>query len=83
METIYYYKTISDTWHISNGMSLEAREANSFLHKIRKTRSVVRLYLDVPEHFEIIKKNFHSPEYWEGRSWQDEYEEEPLNGEEK
>ena len=78
MGPIYYYKTISDTWHISNGMSLEAREANEFLHKVGRARSVVKLYLNVPEHFEIIKEQFRTPDYWKGRTWQDEYNERPL-----
>lgn len=83
MKPIYYYKTVSDTWHISNGMSLGAREANGLLHNMRRTRSVVRLYLDVPEHFEIIKDLFFNKDYWEGRSWLDEYNEKPLKGDEK
>lgn len=34
---------------------------------------VIKLYLDIPEDFEIIKRTFFSPSYWEERTWQEEY----------
>jgi hypothetical protein len=38
---------------------------------------VWQLHLDDPEDFNDIKRGFFSKEYWEGRSWQDEYNEKP------
>ena len=78
MEPIYYYKTISDTWHFSTGKSLDAMSGNDYLRRLRRSGDVEKLYLDVPEHFEIIKKRFRTPDYRRGRSWQDEYNEEDL-----
>lgn len=39
---------------------------------------VWQLHLDDPEDFNDIKRGFFSKEYWEGRSWQDEYNEKPY-----
>lgn len=34
---------------------------------------VWQLHLDNPEDFEIIKQHFFTPDYWEDRSWVEEY----------
>ena len=73
MEKIYYYKTISDTWNFSTGVSLGARKANEYLQKLRRTNNVEKLYLNEPKHFELIKSVFFTQNYWNGRTWQDEY----------
>lgn len=76
METIYYYKTASDIWHFSNGVTKEARTGSEYKRMMEYAkRKVVRLYLNVPDQFEIIKEKFRTPEYWVGRTWEDEYEE--------
>lgn len=36
---------------------------------------VWQLHLDDPEDFNDIRRGFFSPEYWSGRTWQDEYNE--------
>ena len=78
-ETIYYYKTSSDTWVFSTYVKRDARKAVEYLRMLRRMKKeVVRLYLDVPDDFEFIKRVFFNKDYWEGRSWQDEYEERPL-----
>ena len=77
MEPIYYYKTASDIWHFSTGESLPALKGNELQRKLRNSgKRVIRLYLNVPEHFEIIKSIYKTPDYWRNRTWQDEYEEE-------
>lgn len=78
MDKIYYYKTASDTWHFSTGRSLDAMRGNDYLRTLRRNNVVEKLYLDVPEHFETIKRNFRTTGYWSGRTWQDEYEEKPI-----
>lgn len=76
METIFYYKTASDIWHFSTGVSKEATKAVQYKRMLEKMRKqVVRLYLNVPEHFELIKANYRTPDYWARRTWQEEYEE--------
>ena len=77
METIYYYKTISDTWHFSTGVSRDASKAVEYMRMLRqKKTNVRRLYLDIPEDFEMIKRLYRTPEYWSKRTWKDEYNEE-------
>lgn len=74
--TIYYYKTSSDTWHFSTGVSKDAFTGSLYKRDLeRGGKKVEKLYLNIPEHFEIIKKNYRTPEYWAGRTWIDEYEE--------
>ena len=34
-----------------------------------------QLHLDDPEDFNDIRRTFYTPRYWEGRTWQDEYNE--------
>lgn len=76
METIYYYKTASDIWHFSTGVEKEASRAVQYKRMLEYSkRKVIRLYLNVPEHFDIIRENFYTPGYWKSRTWQDEYEE--------
>lgn len=77
MDTIYYYKTVSDTWHFSTGVTRDARRAVDYLRMLRYAKKqVVKLYLNNPDDFSVVKTQFYSPEYWAGRSWQDEYNEE-------
>lgn len=79
METIYYYKTISDIWHFSTGVSRNAPKACDYLRMLRYAKkNIIKLYLNEPRDFETIKEHFYSPEYWDGRTWQDEYEEKPA-----
>ena len=79
MGNIYYYKTASDIWVFSSCRKYEAKKAVDYLRRLRSEGyRVERLYLDVPEHFEFIKALFFNKDYWDGRSWQDEYEERPL-----
>ena len=74
MGKVYYYKTVGDVWHFSTGVSRDARRGNDYLRMLRYSgREVEKLYLDLPEDFEIIKSTFYSPEYWKGRTWEEEY----------
>lgn len=76
METIYYYKTASDIWHFSTGVTRSAQKGCDYLRMLRYAKKKVeRLYLNEPADFAVIKAHFGSPEYWRGRTWQDEYEE--------
>lgn len=36
---------------------------------------VWQLHLDNPEDFDNIRKSFYGPEYWAGRTWEQEYQE--------
>lgn len=77
--TIYYYKTSSDIWVFSTCRKIEARKAIDYLFRLRGEGNMIeKLYLNIPEHFEFIKAAFFTPDYWIGRTWQDEYEERPL-----
>ena len=81
METIYYYKTISDTWHFSTGVVRNAQKGVEYLRMLRCgcKKDVQRLYLNDDKDFEKIKEVFYTPSYWEGRTWIDEYNEEQNN----
>lgn len=79
MTIVYYYKTASDIWVFSTCRKLQARDAVDYLRRLRDDKvHVEKLYLNVPEHFEFIKRAFFNDDYWSGRSWQDEYEEKPI-----
>lgn len=82
MRNIYYYKKENGDWVFSipdeNGGRSTAlndeRSGNVFFRLlVKKGAELSRLYLDIPEDFETIKELFFGREYWEGRTWQNEY----------
>ena len=73
MKKVYYYKRDSGEWVFQDGSFTDEREALKHLIAKRKAGLTVwRLYLDLKEDFELIKKNFFTPEYWENTTWKEE-----------
>lgn len=57
--SMYYFKTVSDIWHFSDGETLPAIQGvEKKLELQRKGIRVERLYLNVPEHFELIRQTY-------------------------
>lgn len=82
MKKLYYYKIACGDWVFSpNIVMSNERAAVSNLISHRKDGYVTwRLYLDIPEDFEAIKKLFFTPDYWENKTWQDEFNKPGRNG---
>ena len=77
MEKIYYYKRSSGTWVFCvEGQTIVKQDTfkGAQYHRMLRfaKKELWRLYLDLPEDFEKIKKIFFTPEYWEGRDWKTE-----------
>ena len=70
---IYYYKRASGTWVFQDGIFTDEREALKHLISKRKAGLLVwRLYLDIPEDYELIKQTFFTHDYWADKSWREE-----------
>lgn len=70
---IYYYKTFGDVWHFEDGITLSGGRAYDYFRSLReKGVQTWRLFLDIPEDFELIKKFFHTPAYWKHTTWLEE-----------
>ena len=73
MKELFYYKTVDDVFVFTDGRRLSGPDASLYLR--RKQRSgvrVERLYPDVADHWDTLKKVFPS-DYWEGKSPEDVY----------
>lgn len=75
MKKLYYYKIGCGDWIFAPNLCMSNdRDAITNLIKHRKEGYVAwRLYLDQPDDFELIKKMFFTPEYWENKTWQEEF----------
>ena len=74
MEKVYYYRRGSGAWVFPDCILTDEREGVKHLIAKRKAGAYTnKLYLDIPEDYETIKQNFFTPDYWEGRTWEDEY----------
>ena len=74
MDIVHYYKRHkSGDWVFEDCVISDCRQAVKYLIEQRRAKKVVwRLYLDIPEDYELIKSLFFTPAYWEGRTWQQE-----------
>ena len=73
-ETIYFYITGDGSFHFSNGVDKPELRAGEYFRVLRKLGyPTEQLHLDNPEHFELIKAKFRSENYWIGRTWVEEY----------
>lgn len=70
---LFYYKRLTGSWVFPDGVFTDEREALKHLISKRKAGLTVwRLYLDIPEDFELIKANFFTPDYWSNTTWEKE-----------
>ena len=70
----FYYKRGNGDWVFQDGVFDELDGLNHLILKRRAGLEVCKLYLD--KDFEEIKKHFFTPDYWNNKTWQQEYEQE-------
>ena len=71
-DAIYYYKTISGTFHFSSGVVKPEDKAGQYLRMLRYANyPVEQLHLDNPEDYNVICNLFNI----HGKTWQDIYNE--------
>ena len=73
------YKTYA-FYRTGNAVVLESGERIPFIHWpsrlariFAEGNDVWQLHLDIPVEFNLIRTCFFSPDYWRGRTWQQEY----------
>ena len=76
---LFYYKRNSGVAVFEDGTTIDTiKDGRQFMQKLvnaKKQKIVVwRLYLDIQEDYERIKKIFFTPDYWENTTWEKEAE---------
>ena len=74
-QVIAYYATRSG-YIFEPGIRVKAKDFDEYVKGIRKAGDEV-LPVSLDEDFDIIRKAFFGPGYWEGRTADDEYQEKP------
>ena len=68
-----YYRTASSVV-VEKDVRVSPRRWRALLLDILQTgNDVWQLHLDNPTDFALIRERFFTPDYWAGRSWQQEY----------
>lgn len=76
--TIIYYKRACGTWvffDYAKRETLVLNDVDGARHHLQERwrgNNLWRLYLDLPDDFDTIRRNFFTPSYWENRTWQEE-----------
>lgn len=74
--TILYYKRASGAWvffDYTKGETIVLNDRDGARHHLQERKrgnNLWRLFLDLSGDFDMIRKNFFSPSYWENRTWQ-------------
>lgn len=79
-KVISYYRTGDGSWVFEPGQRFSPIGGREHILRIlTQGDDVWQLHLDNEEDFRNIRKAFFTTDYWDGRSWQDEYNAKPKN----
>lgn len=74
MNLMFYYKTLTSWMFEKDDKRYSTEEGEKHLSELRNSGITMRrLYLDYAPDFKVIKECFFNHEYWENKTWQEEY----------